>query len=360
MNNNLKLHVFLIALLLPCVLVPSIFSVVDNEYYGYLSEIPNKAILFIGDGMGENHIEVAKQKLGHDLFFTNFEKEGYVKTNSLTLNAPTDSAAAGTALATGQKVFNRQVAYYNGEKILSITEKLKQKGYGVGIITTDYLSGATPSAFSSHAKDRDNETEIIENQIVNNIDLLFGRKSDAYDDYIDDIEKQGYKFIDMVDELTPHNGKLFGGFDKINNYTPEDDRPTLPMLMDYAIDFFETNYPNGYFIMCEQAYIDKRSHDNNISSMIRYLDEFDNTIELTHNKLEKENPFLLVTADHETGDLRLPNEGEEITNDLYNSKNHTSQNVKYFISHKSETINKIADVIDNTHIFRIYDAIYRQ
>ena len=358
MNNNFKLNIFLVSLLVPTILTSIIFSFIDNEYYDYLSNTSNKTVLFIGDGLGENHIEVAEQKLGYDLFFTNFEKEGYVKTNSLTMFAPTDSAAAGTALATGQKVFNRQIAYHNEKKVLSICEILKQKGFGVGIITSDYLSGATPSGFSSHAKDRDDEHEIIKNQIISNIDLFLGRKSDTYDSYIDDIEKNGYHFIDEVKELTLSNDKIFGAFDKINNYNHEENRPTLPMLMDYAIDYFEMNYPNGYFIMCEQAYIDKRSHDNNISSMIRYLDEFDNTIELTYNKLKKENPFLLVTADHETGDLRLPNENEEITDDLYNSKNHTAKNVKYFISHENDNINKIKKEIDNTHIFRIYDAIY--
>ena len=65
-------------------------------------------ILMIGDGMGFNHIKAAQAAYG-DLFITTAEKAAEGEVTTYSLNAlPTDSAAAATALATGNKTRNGQ------------------------------------------------------------------------------------------------------------------------------------------------------------------------------------------------------------------------------------------------------------
>lgn len=59
-------------------------------------------MLFIGDGMGENHIKTTETYYGERAFMRSLGADGFVTTFSNNVGIPTDSAAAGSALATGQ------------------------------------------------------------------------------------------------------------------------------------------------------------------------------------------------------------------------------------------------------------------
>jgi alkaline phosphatase len=93
----------------------------------------------------------------------------------------TDSAAAASAMATGQKVNNSSIAIdIYGEKLTSISTLAKNAGKKVGVITTDFLDGATPAAFSSHALDRNESETIAKGQAQSGIDLFMGKATSAY------------------------------------------------------------------------------------------------------------------------------------------------------------------------------------
>ena len=76
--------------------------------------MPKNVMLFIGDGMGIEHIEAARLYKGDYLCFESFGSEylpqGLTTTYPADVTEITDSAAAGTALATGRKVFNGVVS----------------------------------------------------------------------------------------------------------------------------------------------------------------------------------------------------------------------------------------------------------
>lgn len=330
----------------------------NTDTFDYLENSSNKVILFIGDGMGQNHIKNTELFLDKKLFFTSIDKMGTVNTYSKNTFWPTDSAASATAMATGKKVYNTFVASNFGKPIKSISEYVKEKNMGVGIVTTDTLAGATPSSFSAHALRRSHTEDIIETQLNNNIDLYLGAGNQTYLPYKSRFEEKGYSFIQKYSELPNTKTKVLGSFSTINNYEHTDEAPTLPMLTKYAIDYFEKHYPEGYFLMIEGAHIDKSNHSNNIDNMIKYLDEFDNSIELAFNMLSEENVAFIITADHESGNLDLANSKSEITNDLYQSSDHTAKDVYYFIYHKNNyEINKIPNNIDNTDIFEMIKKI---
>ena len=84
--------------------------------------LPKNTILFIGDGMGAEQVKAAGMYLGGSKGVLGFELllyQGDVTTYSANSKV-TDSAAAGTALATGTKVNNGVISLAipgNSEKL---------------------------------------------------------------------------------------------------------------------------------------------------------------------------------------------------------------------------------------------------
>jgi alkaline phosphatase len=230
------------------------------------------------------------------------------------------------------------------------------QGLGVGIVTTDLLSGATPSAFSAHALKRSQTDQIIKTQLENKIDLYIGAGNETYSLYKTEWESKGYTFVQTYDELlnTKQEGKIIASFKSLG-HTPSDDEATLSLVFEYAIEYFEKNFPNGYFLMVEGAHIDKMNHSNKVEEMIYYLNDFDKTIKLAYDRFYNDPDFcMIITADHESGGLKLADSKAQITNDLYTTDGHTAKNVRYFIYQKgNDDINKIPNIIDNTSVFKI-------
>ncbi len=53
-------------------------------------------------------------------------------------------------------------------------EASKLEGKATGLVATTRMSHATPAAFAAHVDERDNETEIIEQMVYEDIDVVFG------------------------------------------------------------------------------------------------------------------------------------------------------------------------------------------
>ena len=233
-------------------------NIVNQYDFANLQGEANRVILFIGDGMGENHLNVVEKYLERTLYMRSFSNSGKVSTFSKNLFIPTDSAASATAMATGKKVINHEVSYHNKENINTITEYAKMLGKGVGIVTTDNLYGATPAAFSSHAADRGDSDTIIKNQIKSNVDIFLGCGKNAYGKYQTEIINNGYTFVTSMGELKNQNHKILGAFDAISG---DNLNPTLIELSLFALSYLEKNYPDGYFLLIEGAHIDKMSQN---------------------------------------------------------------------------------------------------
>lgn len=331
-------------------------DIVRRNSFDNLQQKAEKVILCIGDGMGENHIEIGKKYLNQKMIFESFDYQGYMTTFSNAIFSPTDSAAAATAMATGQKVNNGEISKHKNENLLTISEYVKSLNKGIGIVTTDSLAGATPACFSSHAKSRDDVEDIINGQINSGIDLFFGAGYTDYLPYQNQLENKQYLFTNQFDQLSMHAEKVFGCFKEIVNYQHQNDTPTLVNLVAFAINFMESKYPEGYFLMIEAAHIDKMSHQNEIFKMIEYLDEFNHAIQYAYEKLSKNtNTAFIVTADHETGNLpHFTGTKEEINNKLYRRKNHSRKKVKFFLQFPFDVDSStIPSKIDNTDIYNI-------
>ncbi len=330
-----------------------------NDFSKYVN-FASRTVLFIGDGMGENHIKNAEIYNGTPSFISSFATQGFVTTFSNSMISPTDSAGAGSALACGKKFDNGEVSRHKGIDIKNISEYAKDMGFGVGIVTTDSLSGATPACFSSHATNRGDTEDIISGQINSNIDLFLGAGANTYNDYKTHFENKGYTFVNDYSLLNNTNTKIIGSFENIPAKDGLNATPTLEMLTTFAIEFLETNFANGYFLMIEGAHIDKKSHANEILPMIEYLTSFDNSVQYVANKFDAlDDTAVIVTADHETGGLKLATTKANIQNSLYTSSGHSSKNVPYFVKLSQNRAKNftLPTTIDNTDIFKLCKAI---
>lgn len=315
------------------------------------AENVKNVILFIGDGMGENHIEntLTYFELDEPVFFK--DRRGSIATHSA--NSPiTDSAAAATALATGNKVNNREISYHNGENLSSISELALAAGKKVGVITTDTLDGATPACFSSHAKDRSDSADIAKGQATSGIQLLIGETgSGAYDAYAPYFAENGYAVATDPEEMLAlaDSEKLIATLPAVrSSYSAGHENDyQLKDMAAFAIDFLDNE--NGYFLMIESAHVDKFSHDNDLIPALCETRSLFDCMRFLYDTIGQDTA-LILTADHETGRLEKASSKSELTNNLYNTGAHTSRHVPLFVKNFSYTCNGTPQ---NTEIFKI-------
>lgn len=300
----------IVSLLTALSFVFSIFGItVIGSYTGEAQEAEN-VILLIGDGMGYNHWELCKQQTNTEALFveTGFDYYGYSQTRSLT-SSVTDSAAGGTALATGIRTYNGAIGVYLynplavGTSQMNLCELAISKGMKTGIVTSDSNTGATPAAFSAHTCSRSNDIDIAEQQLASGIDLIWSTPCGCYD--ASTVSAAGYTLVTNTDELNalPANAKSIGQFGtKLWARTNDDNCPTLSQLTESAIERLDNT--DGFFLMVEGAHIDKHSHDKDAEEMAESMLEFDKAIEAAVDFAEADgNTIVIVTADHETGGI---------------------------------------------------------
>ena len=234
------------------------------------------AIIMIGDGMGFNHVEAAKNAGMGDFYAEQFPNKGKARTRSQSVidgnSGYTDSAAAATALATGYKTLNGRVGVdKSGNKLKNIRELADEKGAKTAVVTTDVIGGATPGGFLAHNKNRkvNNVTnpdivKEIENLIAQKkVEYTMGRESDSYS--------------------APNPDILTGARD--------------------ALDIIAAG-GSQFFLMVEGAYIDKRSHQDDIEGCVASVKQYNEVIAYISTFVFcHPETVLIVTADHETGAL---------------------------------------------------------
>ena len=300
-------------------------------------------ILMIGDGMGENHLALAKQERGISLYMeNNCDVRGYSKTRSVS-NRVTDSAAGGTALATGVRTNNRYVASYFYDPLCwfsmprTLAEAAKDSGRRSGVITTDRTDGATPSSFTVHTSDRDNSADISAQQAKSPLDLIWGGTVETFS--AAEAEANGFTVVTTAQEMQAlePGSKSFAQFDVNTMWrtkVPEGSTsPTLSQMTEKAIDLLQNR--NGFFLMVEGAHIDKHSHGSNdadnyakkVSNAAQAVEEFDHAIEVAAEFAKQDgNTLVVVTADHETGGITLK-DGKYV----YTKTSHTNADVPVFV-----------------------------
>lgn len=297
------------------------------------SDIKN-VIYLIGDGMGFNHLEKTKQERGLSLVMDTFDYQGSSMTRSIT-NAVTDSAAGGTALATGVRTFNGGIGVYFTDSTgtlshpKNLTELCLEAGKMTGVITTDETSGATPASFSAHSSDRGNTEDITNDQLTSGFDLIWGTENGVATK--SEAEKNGFTYVTTYDEMMAleEGSRSFAQFTNTlwNLEQSDENTPNLEQMTEKAIDLLDDS-DEGFFIMIEGAHIDKHSHSNEDENMTEAVAEFDKAVEYALEYAKKDGETLvIVTADHETGAITLNEDGSY----SFTSGSHSAANVPVLV-----------------------------
>ena len=287
--------------------------------------------LFIGDGMGQTAIDLYEAYIAEKEGKSGFTQSSFSKIPLISMCSTvckdrriTDSGAAGSAIACGQKFNVGEIAYSEtGEQPKSIAKVAKEKGLKVGIISTAPINHATPASFYANQQSRKNYYQIGLQLTESNFDFFgggaflkpTGNKKDEKD-LMTIFQENGYlTFTSLkgIEALKSHNNKVI-----FTNETTERDAS-----MPYGIDregvqgnslaeivktaIIHLDNPKGFFMMVEGGKIDYAAHDNDAGTIISEMEDFDKAIEVAYNFYlqHKNETQIIITADHETGGVSL-------------------------------------------------------
>ena len=263
-------------------------------------------ILLIGDGMGMGALNAGMFANGGKLTMTNLRTFGYVRTQSAD-NFTTDSAASGSAYATGKKTNNGYLAVTPDKEIAqSIPEKLAPLGFACGVLSTDDLNGATPAAFFAHQSGR-NAKEPIWADLANSSLVYASAGSQSVFESMplstqEAIRKEFTVVYDPADPAVAGSKKLL----YLPKSTGDDRGDYLPANTTNAIEYLAARSKKGFFLMVEGAHIDHGEHANNTAYTVREMLDFDKAVEAAIRFAERDgHTLVIISADHETGATTL-------------------------------------------------------
>lgn len=274
-------------------------------------------IIMIGDGMGLSCVSMIQ--LENDFRPTVFDAADNIaltKTYSLN-NRVTDSAAAGTAIATGHKTDNTHLGITpDGRAVESIIARANAKGMPTGIAVTTYLQHATPAAFYAHTSNRGALEDITRSLVASGIDVAVGggRRyfERTYPDgaWLDTLAAHGYRVAEDI-----HSFAAFDGRGRImallaDKELPYDSGDMLAVSTAKTLRLLDAESARrgdtGFVAMIEGSMIDYGAHGNEIDKLRGELRSFTLAVEAavefarTH-----EGTLVVVTSDHETGGLAI-------------------------------------------------------
>ena len=292
---------------------------------------------FIGDGMGVNQVQGTEYYLGElegktgisPLQFTQFPYSTVATTFSAT-NRVTDSAAAGTALATGHKTQNGAIGVLKDLQtpVNSVAVWAKNSGKRVGVTTSVSVDHATPAAFYAHVAGRGSYYNIGKDLYKAGFDFYAGsdflqptNKDNANDENLYDMAgKNGYVIARGYKDYLKKSKKA----DKMILFQSEvaskQDRSAIPYAIDRtksdltlqditrsAVNFLTKDASKGFFLMVEGGKIDWACHSNDAATVFQEVIDFDNAIKVAYEFYAQhpDETLIVITADHETGGIVL-------------------------------------------------------
>lgn len=284
-----------------------------------MAQEPVKNIIYlIGDGMGLSSVSMMMVEGGYEpTIFDEADNVALQKSYSMD-NRVTDSAASGTALATGYKTNNTFLGVTaDGVPVESLMEVAHGKGMATGVVVTTYLQHATPAAFYAHIDSRHEYQKITEQLAASDLDVAIGGGMAYFEEvYGDNVKKA----------LRKHGFELATTMDEVQMI---DDRRVVALLDDYEVGANSGDYlaeatsealrlltadEDGFVLMVEGSLIDGMGHANDAKAQQLEMQSFMRAIEVAVAFADK-NPgtLVVVTADHSTGGLSIVSADADFT-----------------------------------------------
>lgn len=344
-------------------------------------------ILMVPDGMGLADVTAAR--IGRHgmkpvpLRFETLDHIGYQRTFSAD-GTITDSAAAASAWACGEKFLNREICHHrDGRATLpSVLELAKKHGKSTGLVVTEAITGATPAAFAAHVPSRDCRKEIARQYIEKSgVDVLLGggravltsKEVDACGtggDLLQSALANGYVVVhdrhEMERAVSGGARKVLGLFAE-GSLTPEYLRksgcaePRLPEMAAAALNVLEKNR-EGFFLLIEGSLVDKANHKNDFPYQLGEVLAFDEAVSVVRAWIDadperKGKTLLIVASDHETGGFAVTgqdpagNSGEWKVKTAWTGKDHTGVDTILWSSGPGSE--RLGRALDNTDLYRV-------
>jgi alkaline phosphatase len=295
------------------------------------SGIPKYVFLFLSDGAGMAHLEIARQYSRHIhnegfVIVDKIVKEGAlgVMTTHAADSLSTDSAAAATTMANGCKANIGALGMCaDGTIPTSAMELARRRGMKLAVVTTATVYDSSPAAFLCHVPNRRDYPAILNRYIEMDPTVLLGGGKEQFlpktraggrraddTDMIAVFEKKGYLNVGTKQELEKAaHGKVLGLFSERDmSFELDRDETTEPSVADMtraAIRLLQDRAPNGFFAFIESENTDSASHLSDVASLIQDYRQFDRAVGLAYEFYRKHprETLILVISDHETGGL---------------------------------------------------------
>ncbi len=332
-------------------------------------------IYLIGDGMGLAHVAMLQIEGGYaPTAFDRAQHVALVTTRSAN-NRVTDSAAAGTALATGVKTVNSCIGLDSeGEPLESMMTKAGRSGMATGIVVTSSLLHATPAAFYAHVPKRYNYGAIVEDLLESGIDLLWGggaqqlaEESPEGCSWADAFRRRGYRVVSTLEEAEAvakleraevvDPGRLLAALapDHLPHAAERGD--CLPRAVNRALEMLSADADDdrGFLLMVEGSQIDMAAHAHDAQWLLDELRDFERAVAAAMDFADRTpGTLVVVVADHETGGLTIPAIDKDFTkaeNGLhydFGAHGHTAIPVLAYLYGAGS--DRFGAVIDNTQL----------
>jgi alkaline phosphatase len=313
------------------------------------SQQAKNVIVLVMDGVSSSTTTLARWYKGEPLAMDEILTGG-VRTYSAE-SAITDSAPAGTALATGNKSNDKFVGVLpekittpgvdpsladNAYKpVANVLEGAKISGKATGIISTSEIQHATPAAFSSHATHRTQYDNISEQQVYQEMDVVLGGGKDSLmtgtsknnrkdgENLVEVIESNGYDLVESRDELLKSkSSKLWGSFAPaamaydMDRAQTNPNEPTLAEMTKKGISTLSKD-KDGFFLFIEGSKPDWAAHSNDAIGMISDTLAFDAAVKEALDFAKKDkNTMIIAVSDHGNSGISI---GNQNTNGSYPS-----------------------------------------
>ncbi len=293
-------------------------------------------LLFIGDGLAapqraaaefyQDKITAKGKHNGQRTMLAMSEMPVHGMTTTYAVGALiTDSAAAGTAMATGHKTRSGIVAMAEDgiTPVKSIATLAKEQGMKVGIVSSVSIDHATPACFYANSPSRGNYHDIAMQLSQSSFDFFGGgrmlgdtpAKRKDRPSPVATAKKRGYQIVENAASLA----KLKPSDQKVIAFSPRvDSAQAMPYHMDRrqgdisladftikAIALLDN--PKGFFLMVEGGKIDWACHANDAAAAIHDTLAFDAAVRIGISFYEKhpDETLVVVAGDHECGGLTI-------------------------------------------------------
>ncbi|MGY4691339.1 alkaline phosphatase [Salibacterium sp. K-3] len=288
-------------------------------------------IYMIPDGFNADYATNYRWYKGEEAVWDEHLK-GMFKTKSNNSRV-TDSAAAGTAMATGHKTDNGMVGLNaEGNEVETILEAVEEEGKSSGLVATSRITHATPAVFASHVESRDNQAEIAKQMLDNDVDVMLGGGKEyflpesegglqAEENLLQQAQDAGYQHVETsgelmdADNVNVNEGEKLLGLFADGALSPELQRsnteePSLSDMTGSAIDTLSRD-EDGFFLMVEGSQIDWAGHANDAGWAMSDTEAFEHAVAEAITFAEEEgNTLVVVAGDHETGGMSVGTDGE--------------------------------------------------